>query len=98
MNTYQTLKLNDETEVKLTLTFGLLYKLKVTDEKLYDECNKILMNGAKDLFDMVKILYVAYKCGEPNGKLTYNEFMELVPFDLKFIPALYQRLATSKKK
>ena len=37
MNTYQILKLNDGTEVKLTLTFGLLYKLKVTDEKLYDE-------------------------------------------------------------
>lgn len=98
MNTYEALTLNDGTEVKLTLTFARLLRVKNENKNLYEKCNDVLMNGAKDIFQMIDFIYVAYMCANLDNFIAYENFIDLVPFDLKKLAQVSDNLMTSKKK
>lgn len=98
MNTYQTLKLTNDTEVKLTLTFGRLLKVKNMNKGLYEKANNVIMNGTKDLLEMTEFIYVAYLCANLNDSMDYEEFVDLIPFDFNVLAKKIESLIVSKKK
>lgn len=97
-NTYFNFTLNDDSIVSLTLNFAQLYKLRAQDKNLYDRYNQVIVKGAKDEFDNITILYTAFKCADLNNKMTYEEFIELVPINRNAINETIQNLLGMKKK
>ena len=71
-------------KVKLTLNFKRLLNVRNKRKELYQRYNKIMMDGPKDLFHNITILYVAYLCAmEDPDNIDYamdeGTFMELLP-------------------
>lgn len=100
-NTYQILTLNNEQEVKLTLTFGKLNILKSVNNDLYNRFNKVLYGKSEDMLDLVAIVYAAYWCANYNmveRLYTEEEFIELVPFDMEKLKTIFVSLTQPKKK
>lgn len=100
MNTYETVKLSNGQEIKLTLNLKRLLLLKSRKRELYVEANKIITKGPEDIEDMVKIVYVAYLCALDTGieEIPYDTFIELVPQELGEITSLAADLVSAKKK
>ena len=99
MNTYEKLILNDDREIKLTLNFARLLKVKNDYKDTYEKYNDIILNGTKDVFDMVDIIYTAYLCANIGEEvLEYNRFIELIPESTTLIARKVQALTSSKKK
>ena len=96
MNTYQTLKLTNDTEVKLTLTFGRLLKVKNMNKGLYEKANNVIMNGTKDLLEMTEFIYVAYLCANLNDSMDYEEFVDLIPFDFNVLAKKIENTTSSR--
>lgn len=97
-----TLLLENNEEVELSLSFKRLAYLKKVQNSLYQKYNAIMTNQKKelDILDMPFVLYIAYWCA--NYKINENiyseeEFIELIPFDLKMIKRLFTKLTSSKK-
>lgn len=71
-------------KVKLTLNFKRLLNVRNKRKDLYQRYNKIMMDGPKDLFHNITILYVAYLCAIDNPDdmeyaMDEGTFMELLP-------------------
>ncbi len=100
MNTYQTVKLSNGQDIKLTLNLKRLLLLKSKKRDLYLEANKIVTKGPEDIEDMAKIVYVAYLCALETGvqEIPYATFIELVPQELGEITSLAADLVSPKKK
>lgn len=101
-NTSIKIVLTDGKEVELTMTFGLLYKLRSKDKDSYDRYNDIIMEGVKDMMDYPTGLYTGYlcKCIE-DGKdpeMKELEFAEKLPYSLKEIFEAYKELTNAGKK
>ena len=94
-------KMADNNEVELVLNFKLLYALKTKRPDLYEEINKIIMNGAKDIFEFLKVIYVAYVCANFNQKElnypTFNSFFENCDLDIKKVAFTANALMSQKK-
>lgn len=96
-----TFKINNETEVNIGLTFAKLYKLKLDSktEKDYDKFNTIFNKGAKDVFDYLYIIYIAYLCETENRQYEFSDFIENINyFDMDYIIRTVNNLSSSKKK
>ncbi|WP_050638477.1 hypothetical protein [Candidatus Stoquefichus sp. SB1] len=94
-------KISNETEVNIGLTFAKLYKLKLDSktQKDYEKFNVIFNRGAKDVFDYLYIIYVAYLCENENKQYEFNDFIENVDyFDMDYIIRTVNALSSSKKK
>lgn len=89
-------------KVGLTLTFGLLYKLREKQKERYEKYNKIVMDGIKDMLDYPIALYTAYlcKCVEENREpeMTEEEFRERLTFDMREVVKVYGELYNPGKK
>lgn len=98
MNTTYTLTLNDGKEVKLSLNFALLYKLRAEHKDIYDKYMKIKnnLNGADDL-DAVYILYTAYRCANPESDIEFIDFLEQVPADNAIVYDLFGKLLSPSR-
>lgn len=96
------LELIDGSEVDLTLNFARLLKVKNHNKKLYEEFMNSLKNKDFDpIFDSIKILYVAYLCGQSadlENAMSEMEFMENVEMDMEVINTLVAELIQGKKK
>lgn len=94
---------NGET-VKLTLNFELLLKIKNKYPDEYELFGNFVLFGQEkkdaDFFDLVQVVYTAYLCAniDDREKLTKEEFIKLLPFDIKMITRLQQELLGFKKK
>lgn len=83
-STYEIEGLDGET-IKLTLSYKYLYQLKAKHREQYNDFNRILSSGAKDLFDNLTVLYTAYLCqriadtGDTEGCMSFDEFMDVCP-------------------
>ena len=100
-NTYQELELEDGLVVKLTLNFARLLVIKNDQPKLYDRFMKVLQNKSFDIvFDSLTVLYTAYLCANMNeeSKLSEEDFINMVPFDLEVINVTAGKLIQNKKK
>lgn len=71
-------------KVKLTLNFRRLLNVRNKRKDLYQRYNKIMMDGPKDLFHNITILYVAYLCAFDDPEdidvaMDEGTFMEILP-------------------
>lgn len=99
MNTYEKIILKDGKEIQLTLNFARLLKVKNDNKNIYEKYNNAILNGTKDVFDMVDIIYTAYLCANIGEEvLEYNRFIELIPESTTLIARKVQALTSSKKK
>ena len=99
MNTYEKIILRDGKEIQLTLNFARLLKVKNDNKNIYEKYNNAILNGTKDVFDMVDIIYTAYLCANIGEEvLEYNRFIELIPESTTLIARKVQALTSSKKK
>lgn len=98
MTTTYNLTLNDGKEVKLSLNFALLYKLRAEHKDIYDRYMKIKNNlkGADDL-DAVYILYTAYRCANPDSNIEFIDFAEQVPPDNAVVYELFGKLISPSR-
>lgn len=100
-NTYVELECTDGKKIKLTLAFYRLYQLKNINKKAYDDCNRIMTKGGEEILDNIKVLYTAYLCANidnPEEKMSYEEFLMVMPNDWKEISRIAKELVGVKKK
>lgn len=103
LNTVYELETNDGKSMKLTLAYGLLYKLRSKHRAQYDEYNRIMTKGAKDEFDNLTLLYTAYLCeridekGDTEGAMGFDEFLDLMPIDRVEVTRAVGMLIAPKK-
>lgn len=95
-----TFEFYDGSTCEMTLAFILLKKLSSKNKSLYERCQKVLGNGAKDEFDMLDVLYAAYICANMDSEtvLTEDEFIEKCGCDRQAIINAVQALTTAKKQ
>lgn len=80
----QELELVNGEKIQLTLNFKRLLNVRNKRKDLYRRYNDIMMNGPKDMFHNITILYVAYLCAidDPEDMevaMDEGTFMELLP-------------------
>lgn len=82
--TYE-IETTDGERIALTLSYRYLYQLRSKHREQYEDFNRIMTRGAKDLFDNLTVLYTAYLCqliasdGDTAGAVSFDEFMDLMP-------------------
>lgn len=99
-NTLYEIELLNGEKVNLSLTFARLYMLRAKDKPLYEKYNRLITKEARDEVDSIFILYVAYACTHfDEERMSFNEFLEVVPYDRAVISdAIINLLTPSKKK
>ncbi|MBQ9785063.1 MAG: hypothetical protein IJW29_06150 [Clostridia bacterium] len=81
---------NGET-VDLVLSWRMIERLRVTRDESYPELSKILVKGADDAMDNMRLLHAAYRCGyivengRVDGAMSYLDFIDLVPDDFGYV-------------
>ncbi|MDD3185949.1 MAG: hypothetical protein ACOX1S_05320 [Anaerostipes sp.] len=95
---YVEYKLEDGKNVRMTLNFGLLYKLRAADRKTYDNLNKVLIKGQKEVLDSVDLLYGAYKCANLSESMSKENFIEKMNKDFGYNNESLKRLTNQRKK
>lgn len=101
VNTVVEFTLMDDSVVKLTLTYARLYKVRAENKEAYDRYNKVMMEGSKDEFDNLFLLYTAYLCGlvgTGETTMSFEDFIEKVPPNRKEIQTAIRRLVYPVKK
>lgn len=94
-----TIELQNGEKVNLTLNFAALYKLRAKNKQLYDRYNKIITNGSADEIENIHIIYTAYVCANTGNEImSFEEFLEVVPFDREIIGDAIASLLTPQKK
>lgn len=97
-----TIQLENGETVGLTLTFGLLYRLRAKHKEKYEKYDKIVMEGIKDMMDYPVALYTAYlcKCVEDNKEpdMTEEEFIQKLPYNMTEVVKIYGELYNAEKK
>lgn len=76
--------LNGET-FSLIVDFLQLLEFKSTSKDEYEKFNKIVLNGPKDIFDMLRLVYGCYLMNSSSKMLNYNGFMNAFPTELRSI-------------
>lgn len=98
MNTTYTLTLNDGKTVKLSTNFALLYKFRAEHKDMYDKYIRIRNNLKKaDDLDACYVIYIGYRCANPDVNIEYEEFLELVPPDTAIVYDLFIKLTAPSK-
>lgn len=101
LSTKYTFEFYDGTTCQMTLSFIALKRLSSKNKGLYDKCQKVLANGAKDEFDTLDVLYAAYMCANmENGEtlLTEDEFIEKCGYDRQAILEAIKAMTSAKKQ
>lgn len=101
VNTVVEFTLMDDSVIKMTLTYARLYKVRAENKEVYDRYNKIMMEGSKDEFDNLFLLYTGYLCGlvgTEETPMSFEDFMEQVPPNRKDVQTAIRRLVYPVKK
>lgn len=94
---------NGET-VDLVLSWRMIERLRVTRDESYPDLSKILVKGADDAMDNMRLIHAAYRCGyiaangRADGAMTYLEFIDLVPDDFGYVMSTVAALLDPKSK
>ena len=96
--------MSDGTKLKLTITWGLLIKLRALNKQLYSQFSHVVMAGAADdVLKMLDIVYCGYLCRyiEDNGTLadalTQDEFIAVTPADVNAVTMAAMALISPKE-
>ncbi|MCI8507561.1 MAG: hypothetical protein HFJ06_03200 [Lachnospiraceae bacterium] len=95
----KTLALTDGKEINLTLNFRKLLEVRNKRKELYKRYNATILDGMKDVFDVITILYTAYLCSldDIDTGMTEESFMEKVPPYVYELNQIARDLTTAKK-
>lgn len=87
-------------KVQLTLNFSQLLNVRNKRKVDYEKYNKVIMEGAKDIFDNVQVVYMAYLCGldDVDEAMSESEFIALIPPYMNVINETVSDLIAPKKK
>lgn len=95
----ETLELTDGKKIDLTLNFRKLLDVRNKRKELYKRYNNAILEGMKDVFDVITILYTAYLCSleDVDMGMTEESFMEKVPPHVYELNRIARDLTTAKK-
>ena len=98
-STVKKLELLNGEEVDLTLNFKRLLEVRSKRKDLYERYNKIIMNGTKDGFDVITVIYTAYLCGldDVENGMTEEDFLEVLPPYIMTLNTIARDLVSAKK-
>lgn len=103
INAVTELTMSDGTVIKLTLTWGLLVKLRAKDKSLYKRFSSVITKGfVEDIVQALDIVYAGYLCeyiDENDGlddALTEAEFQAVAPNDIYEVIQAAQELIAPK--
>lgn len=104
INASTEIEMSDGTKLKLTITWGLLIKLRALNKQLYSQFSHVVMAGAADdVLKMLDIVYCGYLCQyiEDNGTLadalTQDEFIAVSPADVNAVTMAAMALISPKE-
>lgn len=104
INASTKIEMSDGTKLKLTITWGLLIRLRALNKQLYSQFSHVVMAGAADdVLKMLDIVYCGYLCQyiEDNGTLadalTQDEFIAVVPADVNAVTMAAMALISPKE-
>ena len=104
INASTEIEMSDGTKLKLTITWGLLIKLRALNKELYSQFSHVVMAGAADdVLKMLDIVYCGYLCQyiEDNGTLaeafTQDEFIAVAPADVNAVTMAAMALISPKE-
>ena len=104
INATTEIEMSDGTKLKLTISWGLLIKLRALNKQLYSKFSGVVMAGAADdVLKMLDIVYCGYICQyiEDNGTLadalTQDEFIAVAPADVEAVTMAAMELISPKK-
>lgn len=104
INASTEIEMSDGTKLKLTISWGLLIKLRALNKQLYSKFSGVVMAGAADdVLKMLNIVYCGYICQyiEDNGTLadalTQDEFIAVAPADVEAVTMAAMELISPKK-
>ena len=104
INASPEIEMSDGTKLKLTISWGLLTKLRALNKQLYSKFSGVVMAGAADdVLKMLDIVYCGYICQyiEDNGTLadalTQGEFIAVAPADVEAVTMAAMELISPKK-
>lgn len=104
INASTEIEMSDGTKLKLTITWGLLIKLRALNKQLYSQFSHVVMAGAADdVLKMLDIVYCGYLCQyiEDNGTLaealTQDEFIAVAPADVNAVTMAAMALISPKE-
>lgn len=104
INASTEIEMSDGTKLKLTITWGLLIKLRALNKQLYSQFSHVVMAGAADdVLKMLDIVYCGYLCQyiEDNGSLAdalaQDEFIAVAPADVNAVTMAAMSLISPKE-
>ncbi|RGK62634.1 hypothetical protein DXC99_05550 [Collinsella sp. TF10-11AT] len=104
INASTEIEMSDGTKLKLTISWGLLIKLRALNKQLYSKFSGVVMAGAADdVLKMLDIVYCGYICQyiEDNNTLadalTQDEFIAVAPADVEAVTMAAMELISPKK-
>lgn len=104
INASTEIEMSDGIKLKLTISWGLLIKLRALNKQLYSKFSGVVMAGAADdVLKMLDIVYCGYICQyiEDNGTLadalTQDEFIAVAPADVEAVTMAAMELISPKK-
>ena len=104
INASTEIEMSDGTKLKLTISWGLLIKLRALNKQLYSKFSGVVMAGAADdVLKMLDIVYCGYLCQyiDDNGTLadalTQDEFIAVAPADVEAVTMAAMELISPKK-
>lgn len=104
INASTEIEMSDGTKLKLTISWGLLIKLRALNKQLYSKFSGVVMAGAADdVLKMLDIVYCGYLCQyiEDNGTLadalTQDEFISVAPADVNAVTMAAMSLISPKE-
>lgn len=104
INASTEIEMSDGTKLKLTISWGLLIRLRALNKQLYSKFSGVVMAGAADdVLKMLDIVYCGYICQyiEDNNTLadalTQDEFIAVAPADVEAVTMAAMELISPKK-
>lgn len=104
INASTEIEMSDGTKLNLTITWGLLIKLRALNKQLYSQFSHVVMAGAADdVLKMLDIVYCGYLCQyiDDNGTLvdalTQDEFIAVAPADVNAVTMAAMALISPKE-
>lgn len=101
------LKLMNGEEIELLMNFSALNLLREKDKNMYSKINKFIFSSAGDInkLDLLEIAELIYSCYQMHQLFyqqkidkTFNDFIEVLDFDLENLMITYNTLLLGDKK
>lgn len=92
------LVLNSGKKVEIGITFRKLAELREKNKKAYEEYNRVVTIGAKDVFDYIAVIYAGYCCNVEGPAMGYQTFLDELPVDINEVIDAFNSLVTRPKK